>query len=99
MKRSPFNQASATGYVAIAERASTKEEFPTAPPENLVADSVVFAPTDQEVPLNDRFQWWTYVTRANWVIPTSMNHIGFRCVLSPDQRDTKTTEKPTPNNT
>ena len=30
----------ATGYVTIAERAPTKEEFPTAPPENLVAGSV-----------------------------------------------------------
>ncbi len=35
----------ATGYVTIAERAPTKEEFPTAPPENLVAGSVVFTPT------------------------------------------------------
>ena len=30
----------ATGYVTIAERTPTKEEFPTAPPENLVAGSV-----------------------------------------------------------
>jgi formylglycine-generating enzyme len=28
---------SATGYATIAERAPTREEFPTAPPENLVA--------------------------------------------------------------
>src|SRR5215467_7663684 len=35
----------ATGYVTIAERTPTKEEFPTAPPENLVAGSVVFAAT------------------------------------------------------
>src|SRR5262245_58866913 len=34
----------ATGYVTIAERAPTREEFPTAPPENLVAGSVVFTP-------------------------------------------------------
>src|SRR4029077_5636537 len=51
----------ATGYVTIAERTPTKEEFPTAPTENLVAGSVVFAPTGHEVPLNDHFQWWTYV--------------------------------------
>jgi len=37
----------ATGYVTIAEHTPTKEEFPTAPAENLVAGSVVFAPTDQ----------------------------------------------------
>ncbi|MGZ9273867.1 MAG: SUMF1/EgtB/PvdO family nonheme iron enzyme, partial [Nitrospira sp.] len=59
----------ATGYVTIAERAPTKEEVPTAPVENLVAGSVVFAPTDQEVPLNDHLQWWTYVKGANWRHP------------------------------
>src|SRR5207253_1337566 len=59
----------ATGYVTIAERTPTKEEFPTAPAENLVAGSVVFAPTDHEVPLNDHFQWWTYVKGANWRKP------------------------------
>jgi sulfatase modifying factor 1 len=36
----------ATSYVTIAERTPTKEEFPTAPEENLVAGAVVFAPTD-----------------------------------------------------
>src|SRR5207248_7460837 len=46
----------ATNYVTIAERKPTKEEFPTAPEENLVAGAVVFAPTDQEVRLNDHYQ-------------------------------------------
>jgi formylglycine-generating enzyme required for sulfatase activity len=46
----------ATGYVTIAERTPTKEEFPTGPAENLVAGSVVFAPTDHEVPLDNHFQ-------------------------------------------
>src|SRR5438046_236921 len=59
----------ATGYVTIAERTPTKEEFPTAPVENLVAGSVVFAPTDHEVPLNDHLQWWSYVKGANWRHP------------------------------
>src|SRR5439155_430778 len=40
----------ATSYVTIAERTPTNEEFPTAPAENLVAGSVVFAPPDHEVP-------------------------------------------------
>ena len=35
----------ATHYVTVAERTPTKEEFPTAPPENLVAGSTVFTPT------------------------------------------------------
>ncbi len=42
----------ATGYVTIAERNANKGRIPTAPAENLVAGSVVFAPTDHEVPLN-----------------------------------------------
>ena len=56
----------ATGYGTIAERTPTKGEFPTAPAENLVAGSVVFAPTDHEVPLDDHYRWWSYVAGANW---------------------------------
>jgi formylglycine-generating enzyme required for sulfatase activity len=59
----------ATAYVTIAERAPTKEEFPTAPPENLVAGSVVFTPTAGAVPLDNHFQWWNYVHGANWRHP------------------------------
>ena len=59
----------ATNYVTIAERTPTKEEFPTAPEENLVAGAVVFAPTDHEVPLNDHYQWWSYIKGANWRHP------------------------------
>ena len=59
----------ATGYVTIAERVPTKEEFPTAPPENLVAGSTVFTPTPGPVPLNDYFQWWRYEKGANWRHP------------------------------
>jgi formylglycine-generating enzyme len=60
----------ATGYKTIAEIAPTKEEFPTAPPENLVAGSTVFTPTTNAVPLNDYYQWWRYVHGANWRHPT-----------------------------
>lgn len=59
----------ATGYVTIAEKAPTKEEFPDAPPENLVAGSVVFAPTPGPVPLDHHLQWWSYVVGANWRHP------------------------------
>ena len=59
----------ATNYITIAERTPTKEEFPTAPEENLVAGAVVFAPTDHEVPLNNHYQWWSYVKGANWRHP------------------------------
>ena len=59
----------ATNYVTIAERTPSKEEFPTAPEENLVAGAVVFAPTDHEVPLNDHYQWWSYIKGASWRHP------------------------------
>ena len=59
----------ATGYVTVAERTPTEEEFPGAPPENLVAGSTVFTPTRSEVPLDDYFQWWRYVKGANWRHP------------------------------
>jgi sulfatase modifying factor 1 len=60
----------ATGYVTVAEKKPTKEEFPTAPEENLVAGSTVFAPTPQPVALNNYYQWWSYVPGADWRHPT-----------------------------
>ena len=60
----------ATGYVTIAERTPTKEEFPTAPPENLVAGSVVFcADRIRKCRSTDHYQWWSYVKGANWRHP------------------------------
>ncbi len=59
----------ATGYVTIAEKKPRAEDFPGAPPENLVAGSVVFSPPDHPVSLNDHFQWWSYVRGANWRHP------------------------------
>lgn len=59
----------ATGYKTIAEIAPTSKEFPTAPPENLVAGSTVFTPTDKPVRLDDIFQWWRYQKGADWRHP------------------------------
>jgi sulfatase modifying factor 1 len=59
----------ATGYVTIAERKPRAEDFPGAPPENLVAGSVVFAAPDRPVSLDNHYQWWTYVHGANWRHP------------------------------
>jgi sulfatase modifying factor 1 len=59
----------ATGYVTVAERTPTAEDFPGAPPENLVAGSVIFSPPDHPVPLNNHYQWWAYVKGANWRHP------------------------------
>jgi formylglycine-generating enzyme len=62
--------AKSTGYVTVAEHKPTREEFPTVPAENLVAGSVVFSPPPRPVPLDDHYQWWSYVKGANWRHPT-----------------------------
>jgi formylglycine-generating enzyme len=63
----------ATGYVTIAEKAPSAADFPGAPPENLVAGGVVFAPPAHQVMLNDHYQWWSYVKGANWRHPSGPN--------------------------
>lgn len=59
----------AARYVTAAERKPRAEDFPGAPPENLVAGSVVFSPPNHPVPLNNHFQWWDYVHHADWRHP------------------------------
>ena len=59
----------ATRYVTVAERKPRAEDYPGAPPENLVAGSVVFKAPDHPVPLDNYFQWWTYVPGASWRHP------------------------------
>jgi len=59
----------ATNYVTVAERTPRAEDFPGAPAENLVAGSVVFSPPNSPVPLDNHFQWWSYVPGANWRHP------------------------------
>ncbi len=59
----------ATGYVTIAERVPKAEDFPGAPPEKLVAGSIVFQPTLEPVPLDDQLRWWIYVPGACWKHP------------------------------
>jgi len=63
----------ATGYVTVAERKPTREEFPDVPAEKLVAGSVVFSPPPRPVPLNDHYQWWSYVAGANWRHPNGLS--------------------------
>ena len=59
---------SATGYKTVAETKPTKEEFPEAPPENLLAGSVVFTPT-VTADLSNLYQWWSYIHGADWRHP------------------------------
>ena len=60
----------ATGYVTVAERPPRQEDFPDAPPENLVAGSLVFTPPSDPVPLTNHYVWWNYVAGADWRHPT-----------------------------
>jgi formylglycine-generating enzyme required for sulfatase activity len=60
----------ATRYVTHAERTPSAEDFPGAPPENLVAGSVVFTPPSGPVPLDSHYRWWSYAKGASWRQPT-----------------------------
>ncbi len=60
---------SATGYRTIAEREPDPKDFPTVPPAELCAGSVVFTPPSQPVPLDNPLGWWTYRREANWRHP------------------------------
>jgi sulfatase modifying factor 1 len=62
-----------TGYVTVAERTPTAEDIPGAAPQNLVAGSLVFTPPAGPVPLDDHYQWWSYVPGADWRHPTGPN--------------------------
>jgi formylglycine-generating enzyme required for sulfatase activity len=59
----------ATGYITVAEQKPTKEEFPTAADEDLIAGSVVFSPTPSAVNLNNFLQWWAYIGGTDWKHP------------------------------
>ncbi len=63
----------ATDYKTVAERAPRQEDFPDAPPENLVAGSIVFTPPSEPMPWNrapsSHLQWWAYVPGACWKHP------------------------------
>jgi formylglycine-generating enzyme required for sulfatase activity len=87
--------AKATGYRTIAEIAPTKEEFPTAPPENLVAGSTVFTRVHRggSFLCTDQFcTRYMVSTCGKGEVTTTSNHPGFRCVLTLAQRDSKPTE-------
>ena len=60
----------ATDYVTVAERPPRQEDFPGAPPENLVPGSLVFTPPPGPVPLTNHYVWWNYVAGADWRHPT-----------------------------
>jgi formylglycine-generating enzyme len=58
-----------TGYVTVAERPLDPDDFPGAPPENLVPGSMVFTRTPGPVNLRHLSQWWTWTPGASWRHP------------------------------
>jgi formylglycine-generating enzyme len=59
----------ATGYVTVAERQPRAQDFPDAPPANLVPGSTIFKPTREPVALDNHLQWWAYEKGAYWRRP------------------------------
>ena len=59
----------ATGYVTVAERSLDPDDYPGAPPENLVSGSLVFTMTPGPVDLAHINQWWTWTPGASWRHP------------------------------
>jgi sulfatase modifying factor 1 len=63
------NFVGATGYVTVAERTPSAEDFPGVPAEERVPGSAVFTPTERPVPLQNSLQWWRYQKGASWRHP------------------------------
>jgi formylglycine-generating enzyme required for sulfatase activity len=59
----------ATGYVTLAERTPSRDDYPDADPEMRKPGSAVFFQTHGPVPLDDHFRWWRYVVGASWRAP------------------------------
>jgi formylglycine-generating enzyme required for sulfatase activity len=60
----------ATGYLTLAERTPSPDDYPDAPAELLRPASLVFTPTAGPVPLRDASAWWRLVFDADWRRPT-----------------------------
>jgi hypothetical protein len=58
-----------TSYVTLAERAPKPEDFPSAPPENLVPGSMVFQKRTGPVDLRQYTNWWAWMPGADWRHP------------------------------
>ena len=67
--RSYAEFVSATGYVTVAERRLNVDDYPDAPPENLVPGSMVFTRTAGRVDLRHINLWWTWTPGACWNHP------------------------------
>jgi len=75
MDRAPVTNAQflkfvkATGHITLAEQPADPVLYPDALPERLAPASIVFVPPTAPVTLADPYQWWQYVSGANWRHP------------------------------
>jgi sulfatase modifying factor 1 len=58
-----------TGYVTLAQRQPSADDYPNADRELLVPGSSVFVPPDRAVDLRDIRNWWAYAPGADWAHP------------------------------
>lgn len=59
----------ATGYVTVAERPLSKEQFPDLPDEQLSPGSLVFQQPKEKATQVPYLSWWHWVPGANWRHP------------------------------
>jgi formylglycine-generating enzyme len=59
----------ATGYVTFAERPANPDDYPGAKPNLLQPSSTVFVKPDRPVNKGNHYNWWSYVSGANWQHP------------------------------
>jgi formylglycine-generating enzyme required for sulfatase activity len=62
-----------TGYVTIAERPLSQEQFPDLPDEQRSPGSLVFQPPNEGVQQIAYLSWWHWVLGANWRHPYGPN--------------------------
>jgi sulfatase modifying factor 1 len=59
----------ATGYVTVAERPLSKEQFPDLADDELAPGSLVFKPPEEGVQQVAYLSWWRWTPGANWRHP------------------------------
>jgi formylglycine-generating enzyme required for sulfatase activity len=58
-----------TGYITMAERPANQDDYPGLQPDKLIPSSAVFIRPKQRIDPRDHYNWWVYVSGANWRHP------------------------------
>lgn len=64
-----------TGYVTVAEKPPSAEDYPDAQVELLVPGSLVFKPASPGAILRDFHDWWSYIPGAKWSRPDGKTNL------------------------